>query len=91
MLNYTATDQRGRQVAGDIDDQNQTRRGATLELYELGYQCAAVYDGNVLVAGIDSDTKGHRYWWVSLKLAGPRSVPARTTARGAAPVSTHAG
>jgi hypothetical protein len=89
MLNYTATDQHGRQVSGDVDGQTHTRRGVTVELYDLGYQRAAIYDGNVLVAGIDTDSNGHRYWWASLKPAALPSVREGAAARGPAAVGTH--
>ncbi|MGH3563468.1 MAG: hypothetical protein ACRDTN_17200 [Mycobacterium sp.] len=66
-MNYTATDEHGRQVDGAIDDQTRTLRDVALELYELGYQHAAIQDDDALVAGIDTHPNGHRYWWASLK------------------------
>lgn len=67
MLNYTATDQHGRPVVGTVDDQTCTRRELTLELYRLGHRCAAVYDGQALVGGVEVYPGGDRYWWASLK------------------------
>lgn len=70
MLHYTATDQHGRQVLGTIDDQTRTRRDVTLELYDRGYQHAAIRDNHALIAGIDTHPDGHRYWWASSKSPG---------------------
>ncbi|HET9877521.1 MAG TPA: hypothetical protein VFQ37_17475 [Mycobacterium sp.] len=74
MLKYTATDQRGSQVIGTIDDETRTRRDVALELYELGYHHAAIHDDHALVAGIDTDPDGHRYWWASLKPDAVRAM-----------------
>ena len=51
------------------------------ELYEFGYQRAAIQDGHTLVAGVDADPNGHRHWWTSLKPATPlRRLPKSQTA-----------
>ncbi len=44
------------------------------ELYELGYQRAAIQDGHTLVAGVDTDPNNHRHWWTSLEPASPPST-----------------
>ena len=66
MLTYTATDQHGHRVVGDIEDPARSRRDVTVELYARGYQDAAVYDGRALVAGVRTDPNGDRHWWTSL-------------------------
>ncbi len=80
MLNYTATDQQGREVVGAVDDQVRTRRDVALEFYEQGYQQAAIHDDHGLVAGIGIHPDGHRYWWASLKRAGAGPEPVSRSA-----------